>query len=706
MSHLNLSRFILVGIFCGLLLSLASGRTQASDLANQTASAEPQVKLLNDGLELTWHLPDVAQSGDLLEIAGLQLSQTPGQPQLPGRSVGVALPPNAAPKLTITALGKTEQIQLKQPVPLAPAPVGVERSETGEIIGGAFAPAEFDPTYQPERVTFEEIGTMAGVRLGRVTVHPVLPVDDGRYEFARDITVQLDFQVDVPSARAVERSDLHQSISDTVINPSQISPEPIVRTLESAIQMTDLPTAIIETDGAAGMIQVTHAELLAAGFPVNDSDLNNFHLYRGETEIAWRSIGSGARNDRLEAAESLIFYAPGEHSRWATNEIFRLVAETTPGLKMQNGNINPAGLPLAAHRVTVTAEEDLVYTPQCICGSQPLARDGDRWMWAELKRPGAESAEFEIVTPNFSATDSAELTIWLMGLTDLKNLENDHLVSVDLNGTELGQVSWGGKTNKQATLSVPAGVLQAVNTATVTLEDMGGLFDGLWVDAFEIKYSSGSDPAPAGGQLEFSGESARSHYEVPISQPANVHLYDLTDQDSPVNLIGFSVMNNQLVLGDPSAGPRDYRLVQDGGYRSATNVRLAQSLLTGEVTGATYIIVTSAEFSGQLNGLFALRSSQGYSVVIEEVERIYDQFGRGEPNPAAIQAYLKNAWTNWSPQPEMVLLVGDGHYDPRQNFDGSLEIQIPPLLADVDPWLGETAADNRFVTFDGPDDQL
>ncbi|MFK7802445.1 MAG: C25 family cysteine peptidase, partial [Anaerolineae bacterium] len=47
-----------------------------------------------------------------------------------------------------------------------------------------------------------------------------------------------------------------------------------------------------------------------------------------------------------------------------------------------------------------------------------------------------------------------------------------------------------------------------------------------------------------------------------------------------------------------------------------------------------------------------------------------------------------------------------GHYDPRQNFDGSLEIQIPPLLADVDPWLGETAADNRFVTFDGPDDQL
>ena len=51
-----------------------------------------------------------------------------------------------------------------------------------------------------------------------------------------------------------------------------------------------------------------------------------------------------------------------------------------------------------------------------------------------------------------------------------------------------------------------------------------------------------------------------------------------------------------------------------------------------------------------------------------------------------------------------MLLVGDGHYD-FKNVTGTPQLNlIPPYLIPIDPWIGETAADNRYVSVDGPSD--
>lgn len=49
-----------------------------------------------------------------------------------------------------------------------------------------------------------------------------------------------------------------------------------------------------------------------------------------------------------------------------------------------------------------------------------------------------------------------------------------------------------------------------------------------------------------------------------------------------------------------------------------------------------------------------------------------------------------------------VLLVGDGHYDFKDAAGRHLPNLIPPYLLNIDPWLGETGADNRYVSLDGP----
>ena len=69
------------------------------------------------------------------------------------------------------------------------------------------------------------------------------------------------------------------------------------------------------------------------------------------------------------------------------------------------------------------------------------------------------------------------------------------------------------------------------------------------------------------------------------------------------------------------------------------------------------------------------------------------------------------AYANWQPPaPAYVLLVGDGHYDPKGYcvaagacLNGIVTPAnssfIPPYLRLVDPWIGETAADAQLVAF-------
>jgi len=78
---------------------------------------------------------------------------------------------------------------------------------------------------------------------------------------------------------------------------------------------------------------------------------------------------------------------------------------------------------------------------------------------------------------------------------------------------------------------------------------------------------------------------------------------------------------------------------------------------------------------------------------------VYDEFGYGITAARPIHDFLEYASDHWQPpSPSYVVLVGDGNYDPK-NYGGNNRTSFfPPYLAPVDPWIIETAADNRYVT--------
>jgi hypothetical protein len=156
-----------------------------------------------------------------------------------------------------------------------------------------------------------------------------------------------------------------------------------------------------------------------------------------------------------------------------------------------------------------------------------------------------------------------------------------------------------------------------------------------------------------------------------------------------------------ITVTDPVGdGGNRYLLAADEAIQLPTQLHLATDLQP--ISGADYLIISPALFTPALADLIALRQSQGLQVAVADLQAIYDAFD-GRLTPAAIHAYLQTAYATWNPRPTYLLLVGDGTYDPKLYRADSKKTLLPPYLADVDPWMGETAADNRYALLDGDD---
>jgi hypothetical protein len=124
--------------------------------------------------------------------------------------------------------------------------------------------------------------------------------------------------------------------------------------------------------------------------------------------------------------------------------------------------------------------------------------------------------------------------------------------------------------------------------------------------------------------------------------------------------------------------------------------------LLSSTNSADYILIAHRDFWAQGETL-AFYRDHDYRIALVDVQQIYDQFNGGMMSAEAIHDFLAYAYAHWkAPAPIYVLLMGDGTNDMRK-YRTTIDTYIPPYLYLADPDMGETAADNRFVTFIGND---
>lgn len=549
-------------------------------------------------------------------------------------------------------------------------------------------------------VHVEEAGTLRGVRLVRVMAFPLLLMEQ-HWRFSAQAQIEVDVQRG-QIALAPQHSRGHDPSLDvlrmSVVNaedlaqvqvwpaPDTDGPGPRSSAPRSpALDLESVPRVWIEV-GAPGLVHITRAMLDAAQFPVVSP--HRLELRQGNTPIAMLWEGDG--DDDFEPDEQLLFFAWPRPSRYAAHDAWALEVSDAGVLRMSTRDAAPHTLSQGHLTIEHTFEHNQLYTPDCVCGPLPFARDGERWTWVAVQR--GQTHAFALNASAADLAQPAELTVWLIGYTDTPQ-NPDHRAQVWLNGALLGEAIWDGKRAVTATLAVPAGLLTHDATVSVTLPGIAGVaVEGMWVDALRLRTRLGA------GQQPFiaEGEGERRAYAVPAAQ----YVLDVTDPSRPVHLLNAALNDGMLRFADPDALPlpRRYAVITHTVSPARVRAPMAYSPAAGE-----YHIITHADFLPALSPLVARRQAQGLSVVVQTTQAIYDHFGDGRPDPLAIRAYLAWRYAHDDPRPFYVLLVGDGTFDPRRYRDASPPTWLPPLLAAVEPFMGETAADNRLVTVDGDD---
>ncbi|MFW2389661.1 MAG: C25 family cysteine peptidase, partial [Polyangiales bacterium] len=405
------------------------------------------------------------------------------------------------------------------------------------------------------------------------------------------------------------------------------------------------PVAIYIGVEETGLYSVSAAEI-ATRFGVGETSVRD-RIQAGDllmTEageaVAWTAAADGS---------ALRFFGLERRSLFTTERIYRLSLE--PGSTMTERSAQPDTLTEGlTFESEVHLEEDLI--PGLLVATDP---DEDYWFWQLIS---AAAAMPQSATVSFSLESVAGGGTLLV---DLHGIAGEaHSVEVRLNATLLGTVDFLGAVPHQATLSVPEAALQeGENTLSIAPTTPGESM--LYLNAAALTYTR--DYVTSVPALLFGSDQDAS-VEVTGLGGDDVQVIDVSDHLQPV------------LLRDAVAGATGLQLATEAGRSyfgaSASELRTPNSIwndvaseLRSASNAADYVLIAPPEFRDEAQALADYREGEGFSVMMVELQDIYDEFAFGTPDPNAIRDFLGYANGNWATAPGFVVLGGKGSFDSR-----------------------------------------
>ncbi len=717
------------------------GAMDTSHLAAAPApAAGPATRVLRSdegGTVITWRAPEpvlrtVDHAGTpfvRVEAPGLDSPLLGGKLDLPTAAVLLGIPPAGTPRLQVDVVQADHRV-LTAPLARVPfvGPGGLaDPTAPGEIVAEGATPADASAV-----AAISHVGWVRGQRVARIEIAPYRYDPDGCnltiYSTLR-LTLNMSSAPAAPravaSAPATTDPAFAGVLAGALVNAAAAAAWRLERGPPAA-DAADGPLAPNAVDSppppsergpvwnltvpTSGLYRVTGAELAAQGLRLAEVDPARLQLYRGGRPVAiWVE---GAVDGRLGEADSLVFYGRPERSRYAADGVYQLAVVDGTGLRMTERGASPdSGAAGASFTSTVRLEQDLLYRSDLPRSPlrQPDLPGVDRWYWSQLNAPGAMSAPLQLPAVA-GGSWTGQLRLAAVGKSSLGSATPDHELAVQVDGVAVGIVRWDGNGEVIApTLPVPSylladGEVEVTVTATggTTAEYDQSLLDWIEVD-YQRRFVSEADRLAFAAAADGAPDVLVSGFGAP-----GIVVLDVTDAANPVRMAGTQVRSDAgsySVRFRAEGRGRRYEAVADSGYlEPAAITARAGTDLWSPSTGADYVVVAPADFHAAMAPLLAHRAATGLRTALVDLGAVYDAFGGGMASAEAIRAFVAHAYQHWpAPPPSHLLLVGDGTYDPTNRLGTGSPTLLPPFLKVADPWLGEVAAENAFVTVVGDD---
>ncbi|HFD40397.1 MAG TPA: hypothetical protein ENJ31_11200 [Anaerolineae bacterium] len=619
-----------------------------------------------------------------------------GTAALPQMGVLIGLPPQGDWSVRVLDVER-------QTVPLAHPPAEAPRpTPPPPAFGLAPPPLSTQPAALPFPLETGRTAILRDLRVLPLRFYPVrYQAERGQLEQVRRLVVQVRFKAPQrgPSPPA---DDWDPLLAQAVLNYDQARAwraRPVPRGLTLNRAATDDAFKVeVEADG---LYRLTYADLQAAGFPL-ESDPRNLRLLLDGQEVAvWLP---GQEDGRWDPGDWLLFYGQAARSRYTRRNVYWLRLGESPGLRMASRDVTPdgSGSSPTTYRATRRLEENHLYD------SKHAGAQGDHWFWTDLSflQTGCPTATqtYTFDLPQVQG-DSATATLRtvLQGYTDGAH----HLVA-RLNGQPLGDIQWTDQQSVTREFTFDAAWLRPVDNV-LRLENgdcpppppPSPPPNGMAFDYFEVDYPAAYEAES--GVLAFQGEEGNRQYRLG-GLGEDPLLFDISDPAHPTRLTGGQESEGRFVFRDDAPAPRRY-LAQEEAVLAAPLAlyRDAPSHLTETDNQADYLLIGYGDFLAAAQPLLDLRAAQGLTTMAVDVQDVYDEFSAGRLDPQAIHDFLAYALAYWQGPPDYVLLVGDGTIDYLDYLGQGWRNYLPAYPAEVDPYLGETASDNRLACVAGDD---
>jgi hypothetical protein len=273
-------------------------------------------------------------------------------------------------------------------------------------------------------------------------------------------------------------------------------------------------------------------------------------------------------------------------------------------------------------------------------------------------------------------------------------------ITVNTNNV-LGQWSWYGETPTNLVVTIPSDrlVSGANQLMCLAVNGVGAPISEWFVSSFTLSYPRTF--TAVNGLIDFTA-NGNGVVTVDGFSTSNLTLLDVTNPRQPL-------MVTNLTLDQPAATWRlsfapaaptaHYVAWQTGAVVPAHGLALGRVAgLSAGTNGADYVVVAPPSLLSAATNLAAYRRQTGLQTLVAPLDEVYNEFGWGFPTPHAIQALLAAAWTNWSPRPHYLVLLGRGTYD-FMNLYQQNDNLTPPLM--VSTPFGVFASDSLLGDVNG-----
>jgi hypothetical protein len=438
-----------------------------------------------------------------------------------------------------------------------------------------------------------------------------------------------------------------------------------------------------------GWYRVTQPELVAAGLDPNASP-QMLRLFADGKEQPF--IVNSQAKGRLATSDFIEFYGIGLDSAVTDTRTYWLVAGSQPGLRMAQTPGKGSKQAAASFPYTVERRDHTIYFSALRNGDQ------ESFFGAVIARNAVDQA-MALSHIDRSASAEATLEVALQGVT-----QQAHRVRVDVNDSVVGEINFNAQAAGTTRIDLKAAKLKEGQNI-VRLTPLGGDQDVSLVNYVRVTY--GHTYTADNDALRFT-LAKKQQVTIDGFSSSAIRVIDISNPDG-VQEVAARVQRQgsgyAVTVAAPGAGKSTLLAFADGQVKRPVAATFNQpSNLRSTAAGADFVIVSHRDFINSLKPLVALRESEGLSVMVVDVEDVYDEFSFGEKSPQALKDFLSFAVSNWKTAPRFAMLVGDASYDPK-DYQGFGNSDFVPTKM-IDTQLMKTSSDAWLADFnnDGAED--